>query len=662
MSGQPELRGTLHIQAGKKGRSFKVSYTNLKGRDASMPVQEQALFFDREKAAEGDEVILTLNATGQIEKCSIPGKEGIPPKPAAAKSAYGAKGSSNSPSGRGTYGMQSSERAYKNGGQSSRTFGKTAFAAQSAALCDAVAPYNFITYDPEAVLEEKGAECGSWSGVLHCRLKALTPLLVAGERRKRPDESSECRFFNIEGKNVIPGSSIKGVLRSMVEILSFSAMRQVSHRELFWRIVTGAAYREAFSDEILGGYLHRKGADYELFPVMVKKVTHGNGPLSGGERVKTGGIKNKEKSDSHDYLFSPPSGKAMPVDREVVAVFERQMTEAQKKRWNSERCSKGYGHPVFYRKDAAGAVAELGLCRYFRLKYRMSPADLAESSVAEDFADRLFGRVGTKKAIKGRVAVQAAFVQGREYRENGCRAVLSTPHPTSLAHYIVQDPSRIRTISRGEKNDPESLAAYSKGEKLRGWKLYWHHDVDEHLWFAEGTVPASTKVQSWLYPLDSGACAEVKIHVDRLTDLELGAVLEALSLACGDQAWKLGMGKALGFGSITLELLHAEVEDVRKRYASLAERLKGSRPSLDAEAQKRLREQFRQNRLERLHELGKWESVRKYEELPPVRQLRLMTNFTRRPPAAAVRYMSLNEFEKKALLVGPEETLKRKRP
>ena len=106
-------------------------------------------------------------------------------------------------------------------------FWKTAFAAQSAALCDAVAPYNFITYDPEAVLEEKGAECGSWSGVLHCRLKALTPLLVAGERRKRPDESSECRFFNIEGKNVIPGSSIKGVLRSMVEILSFSAMRQV---------------------------------------------------------------------------------------------------------------------------------------------------------------------------------------------------------------------------------------------------------------------------------------------------------------------------------------------------------------------------------------------------------------------------------------------------
>ena len=49
MSGQPELRGTLHIQAGKKGRSFKVSYTNLKGRDASMPVQEHVMFFDRER-------------------------------------------------------------------------------------------------------------------------------------------------------------------------------------------------------------------------------------------------------------------------------------------------------------------------------------------------------------------------------------------------------------------------------------------------------------------------------------------------------------------------------------------------------------------------------------------------------------------------------------
>ena len=555
----------------------------------------------------------------------------------------------------------------RNGGRnhgSRQQYGQRPPAPRKPALCDAVAPYNFIMYDPEAVLEEKGTESGSWSGVLFCRLTALTPLLVAGERVKRPDESSECRFFNVGGRNVIPGSSVRGVLRTLVEILSFSAMRQVSRRELFWRIVTGSAYRDAFSNEILGGYLHRRGADYELFPVKVEKVAHGQGPLNGGRRVKTGGMKYMDASnrirDSHDYRFSSPSGKAVPVAREVVAVFERQMTENQKARWNRECCSTDWGHPVFYRKDADGAVAELGLCRYFRLKYEKSPADLARSAVAVDFADRLFGRVGADGAIKGRVSVEPAFVEGREYRKGGCCAVLATPHPTSLAHYIVQNPSRIRTISQGTKNAPESLAAYRSGEKLRGWKMYWHHDADESLWFAEGKEPPSKKVLSWLHPLAAGACADVKIHVDRLTDIELGAVLEALSLACGNHALKLGMGKALGFGSITLELVRAEVEDVRERYVSLVERMKGNRPCLDAGAQSRLRERFRQDRLERLHALGRWKTVSDYDALPPVKELHVMTDFARRPAAAMVRFMSLNEFKKKALLVGPEEVLKRR--
>ena len=154
--------------------------------------------------------------------------------------------------------------------------------------------------------------------------------------------------------------------------------------------------------------------------------------------------------------------------------------------------------------------------------------------------------------------------------------------------------------------------------------------------------------------------AEVAAPVLVQAQVELGAVLEALSLACGNHALKLGMGKALGFGSITLELVRAEVEDVRERYVSLVERMKGNRPCLDAGAQSRLRERFRQDRLERLHALGRWKTVSDYDALPPVKELHVMTDFARRPAAAMVRFMSLNEFKKKALLVGPEEVLKRR--
>lgn len=650
MSGQTEIRGTLHIQEGKKGRSFHVSYINQKGREIPrMSVQANAIFFDREKALEGDEVLLVLNATGQIEKCSIPGKEAQPEIRPARTGIPGGNPQSGQPAKGGSpYGG----RGY--GG--SNYVGQGNSFSRGKALQDATAPYNFIPYDPAVVLPEEDNARGTWSGVLHCRLTALTPLLVAGERLKRADTSSECRFFQVEGKNVIPGSSIKGALRSLVEILSFSAMRQVSRKELFWRIVTGAEYREAFGEDILGGYLCRRGADYTLFPVKVRREENGFGPLEGGERVKTGGIRSRNFKLSCDYKFSPPAGTSVPVDREVVATFERQMTEDQKKRWKKERCT-GSGHPVFYREEA-GRIVELGLCRYFRRKYDASPNTLAQSAVLTDFAAKLFGRVGADGAIKGRVTVEPALVEGREYRKEGCRAILGTPHPTSLAHYIVQNPSSIKTISHGTKNDPESLLGYRNGESLRGWKMYWHHDVDESLWFTEEKDPPSKKVLSWLYPLAAGAGADVRIHIDRLTDIELGAVLEAISLAGGDHALKLGMGKPLGFGSVRLELVRADVEDIRKRYASLVDRMKESRPGLDAAARDSLRELFRQNRLERLHTLGMWKNVCDYTALPPIQTLRLMLDFAHRPAPRRVRYMSLEEFKKKALLVSPEDVLK----
>lgn len=549
-------------------------------------------------------------------------------------------------------------------GKSGRFFQASSSKDADSSLHAATAPYNFIPYEPEAVIPEADGSRGFWSGTLHCRLEALTPLLVSGERRTLPDGSSECRFFTVNGQNVIPGSSIKGVLRSLVEILSFSAMRQVSRRELFWRIVTGAVYREAFSDEILGGYLRREGAEFQLFPVKAEKLKHGDSPLSFGERVQTGGIfyrdrKSGEKKPSCDYRFWPPSrDNAEPLDREVFATFKRQMTDSQKKRWNEERCARGDGHPVFYRReDGSGKIAELGLCRYFRLKYAMSPYALAQSSVSRDFAEQLFGRAGDTGSIKGRIAVEPAFVQGGEYRKEGCRVILGTPHPTCLAHYLNQDRSRIKRLSKGNI-DPESLAAYRKGERLRGWKMYWHHDVDESQWLVEGKEPPSKKVLSVLHPLDAGAGADVKIRIDRLTDPELGAVLEALSLASGEHALKLGMGKPLGFGSVRLKLVRAEVEDVRKRYASLVGRMDGVRPSLDAEKQAGLREAFRRDRLDRLHAQGLWADIRDYNALPPVKALHAMTNFHHRPAATEVRYMKLKKFAARELLPLPEDVLK----
>ena len=64
------------------------------------------------------------------------------------------------------------------------------------------------------------------------------------------------------------------------------------------------------------------------------------------------------------------------------------------------------------------------------------------------------------------------------------------------------------------------------------------------------------------------------------------------------------MGKTLGFGSVKLDLVHAEVEDSRTSYASLVNHVKGGSPCLDAETQACLRTQFLKNRLERFMNLA----------------------------------------------------------
>ena len=651
MAGQTEIKAVIHIRGGKKGPSFQAVYPRPDGKgEEEQFIRQDAILFDKASAADGDEAILVMEGR-KIISCTIPGKGAGLPAPVSGAELYS--------------------------GWNWKQVPLPSLPADVSrnALENAAAPYNFIPYDPAAVIPEAAGGRGTWSGVLHCRLEALTPLLVSGIREKLDNGMSACRFFQVNGKYAIPGSSIKGVLRSMVEILSYSAMKQVSDKELFWRVVTDQAYREKFGDDALsgnesikGGYLRLHGAEYKLYPTVVRRIKNGEQAPDGCEVVKTGKISSYNKKlqrtvTSCDYAFFPSSQSGLPVPREVVADFLRQLTDNQKNRWDKEKCSTGAGHPVFYRTDAGDNVAEIGLCRYFRLKYEKSPASLAGSAVALDFAENLFGRVDREHTVKGRVSVEPCFVEGRPHSEKGCPAVLTTPHPTSLAHYLQQDRYRVRRQRDGRKNNPGTLTGYGKEARLRGWKMYWHHDADESVWFPElaeqGKKPSESLV-SWLYPLAAGASTEVKIHVDRLTDLELGAVLEALSLASGDNAFKLGMGKPLGFGSVKLELVKAEVEDVRARYASLRTRLKGGRSALGEETQKKLREAFRLNRLESLHALGKWKEVKDYGQLPAVKALRLMADFTHRPAPAKVRYMSLNEFKNKALLAGSEDVPKQK--
>lgn len=619
------ITGTLRIRPTKKGKAFEAEYQKRNGKNGIVNIQPNIMYFDQAKAVDGDSVELEWDLKGTITRCSIPGKEAepAPPKTPTRPASYtnsGRPGQGHSP--------------------------------KDPPLTNATAPYNFIPYEPRSVLQhvestESPDQC--WSGVLQCSLEALTPLLVAGPQARTENGPARKDFFTVNGRYVIPGSSIKGMLRSFVEVLSFSHLRPMNTKSIFWRAVVNDAYRGQFqgADEpILGGYLIKRGAKYRLVQAKVQAVALNTQPSPGKELVKTGNMGNKQ----HNYIFARLHETERDVPDDVADDFLNQRTPAQITKWNNENYEKRItdnGIPVFYNEDNSGKITALGLCRYFRLKYVHTPADFAPDN-GLDFARVLFGAT-RDQGRAGRVAVGAALVTGEPDGEYP--TVLGQPHPTCLAHYLVQN-----SVKRSkDKNKPETFTSYNDELfRLRGRKWYWHRDLD---------VPKppndNTKVHSTLCPLQAGATASFQIRVDRVTSLELGALFEALELVDG-HAHKLGLGKSMGLGSVRLTVDRAEVRRVGERYASLGARLGGHSMALDGTMREEMRAAFRNTILHRISkQYPEWKEIKDYEDLPPIKALRLMMDFNNKPDNVKTKCMTVDDFKKNSLLPTPEQILNR---
>lgn len=169
----------------------------------------------------------------------------------------------------------------------------------------ATAPYNFVPL-PERVFEvgdgiKEGAETirpwlehrdrflpGTHSGTITLNIETLTPLYVRGALHERQDGTWDGRaarlrpepFTSPEGRPAIPGSSLRGMVRTLVEVLSFSKIRPVSNVRPFFRTVgtdrVGRAYRDrmtASGKGPLGGLIRIVNGSPHISPRDVVRVT-----------------------------------------------------------------------------------------------------------------------------------------------------------------------------------------------------------------------------------------------------------------------------------------------------------------------------------------------------------------------------------------------------
>ena len=150
------------------------------------------------------------------------------------------------------------------------------------------APYNFVPLNRKVHIPEWYRQVShDWpfkdglSGVIEYHLIAHSPLLVGGHQTQGSEQApGEVHPFHLpDGQYAIPGSSLKGLLRSVLEIAGYGRLRQLDEQRPGLRDITGRKVRNSYVDKVRGkvktGFLRRTpNGGSEIKPCKMKRVSH----------------------------------------------------------------------------------------------------------------------------------------------------------------------------------------------------------------------------------------------------------------------------------------------------------------------------------------------------------------------------------------------------
>lgn len=441
-----------------------------------------------------------------------------------------------------------------------------------------------ITEDYKKYVSSEGKN----TGCIRLEIQALTPLFIGSGTGSEETDA----FFSPTGRPVIPGSSIRGMTRNLLKIITAGAMRgdeDFADRHLYYRQFM--AKRKGFGSEAKAGFLIRSKGHYYVCPAQYESSeSSGNGPairwnedkadiITGKMTVKMTG-KMKRKSYQYTIQFSKgilDKDNRIPVQDYIIKDYKsdsnRFSGNGSYKGWGlfSEKAAKAgedarsftnredidFIVPCFF-QEQNGEVLSFGHCKNYRTPYTSSIGDHVPAGLKKnipDFADAIFGR---KELWAGRVSFEDGemTVKGTPLPANYPRPLME-PKPTSYQLYL-------RPSGRQPKN-------WNEKTDIRGYKLYWHRKEEKGKpdWvLSDGG--ARIKGVKKISPLGPGTHFNAKIHFKHLSDVELGALLTVFGLDDGthDVVYKLGRGKSIGMGSVRIKA-SLYLENSRERYSSL---------------------------------------------------------------------------------------------
>jgi CRISPR-associated protein (TIGR03986 family) len=366
----------------------------------------------------------------------------------------------------------------------------------------AKAPYNFIPLNECVVKAQDIPEFNKYhkdrySGYIDLFLTTKTPIYI-----RRDKEESD--FFSIKnGLPIIPGSSLRGMVRNLVEIVSFGKFEFFDKdKRLYYRDVAGkkSNLKDIYSskiskDRIKAGYLIYDQRKYKIIPseydrfqdtskeFMIEKYNNDYKVWSGRMQKKRKNWIMKSISNSGDFIELTENDikdYKSDINRNIPEYYDiLKMAKDKKVTLPNKIVELPNGVPVFYVEynDKKGnKKIAFGHTGFFRLPYELTIGDHVPENLKSDditdFAEAIFGK---ESKWASRVFFEDAVLdkgQGDIFVEEASPKILASPKPTAFQLYLEQPDGENTKLTDIKHWDNEDTL-------IRGYKLYWHRNTPD---------------------------------------------------------------------------------------------------------------------------------------------------------------------------------------
>ena len=499
-----------------------------------------------------------------------------------------------------------------------------------------VNPYHFVPLEntpPKRVdIADVLGQKGLLTGWIECELTTKTPLVVPNSsnpdiwlKRGGKDTIKSYDFASYEdlsGKSganpaaapadpIIPGSELRGVIRTAYEAVTNSCMSIIDDDKVLYKRI--ATIRTA------GGLVKNQDGTYELYTNCTRseirarewrtlEAQYGD---KEGQYVTIGsnsgwlhiGDYNPVKKNARFCVSLLTGGSSNPVTLPQKAVdnYFASLKIYRDDRLNQHHVKNGGKHSgykhvhldadsfaVFYAVDNAGryylSPAQMGRDVFFN-----RIADLIKNSGHTPCTDTahvcpacsLFGFVTEKRsdteALSGRVRFSDARLTPVFAGQNNFLAPrplpeLASPKPSATEFYLMPekradtwnyDYAVLWTGSKRGSSTFKTLSGYKP--RIRGRKFFWHDLSKESMQGKTIGEGLATKRHVFVRPLKPEVTFAFKVHFDRISESELRTLLWTLTIGgdAKEHGHKIGMGKPVGYGSAVITVNDVKVRTIR---------------------------------------------------------------------------------------------------